>query len=223
MAETIALFGATGSTGKHVLKYALEKGYKVKALVRTPSKVETKHENLTIIEGSLEDSDKVKETVKGSDYVISVAGGPRDPKKYPASMMTEFVKNLWPILDEEASVKAFLYQSGAFAPKPDGSNPFMLKIMRPIAGRMIGIKPLIDDNEAAMKFMDANPKESFKVIVTRPGRLVEKEGGVKLEASDTATMEAITFQDLGAFTVEAIKDESLCNKYPFIVPTQEKK
>jgi len=223
MMETIALFGATGSTGKHVLAYALEKGYKVKALVRTPSKLETKHENLTIIEGTLEDIDKVKETVKDSDYVISVAGGPADPKTYPASMMTEFVKKLWPILDEEAACKVFLYQAGAFSPKPDGTNPFMLKMMRPIFGRMIGIKPKIDDNTAAMSFMNANPKESFKFIVTRPGKLVENEGGVKLEASETSTMAAITFKDLAAFTVEAIKDESLYGKYPFVVPAKEKK
>lgn len=35
----ILLFGATGRTGIQVLKYALDKGYRVTALVRNPEKI----------------------------------------------------------------------------------------------------------------------------------------------------------------------------------------
>ena len=76
MPETIAVFGATGSTGKYVVPLALEQGYNVRALVRNPSKLETKHANLTVIEGTLQEEAKLKETVKGATYVICSAGGP---------------------------------------------------------------------------------------------------------------------------------------------------
>jgi len=36
---SLALFGATGNTGKAVLALALEQGYVVRALVRSPEKV----------------------------------------------------------------------------------------------------------------------------------------------------------------------------------------
>jgi putative NADH-flavin reductase len=40
--KRILLFGATGRTGKQVLKYTLDKGYKVTALVRSPEKITEK-------------------------------------------------------------------------------------------------------------------------------------------------------------------------------------
>ena len=45
--KTIALFGATGNTGKHFLKAALDQGYTVKALVRNPDKVPVVDDRLT--------------------------------------------------------------------------------------------------------------------------------------------------------------------------------
>jgi hypothetical protein len=218
MTETIALFGATGGTGKYLLPAALEAGYKVQALVRTPSKVETKHENLTLIEGDFSNDAAITETVKGAHYVISCAGGPLGkPKDYPEGMMLNFITLLWPKLEAESQLKVFLYQSGAFVPKPDGSNPFMMKLMRATMGRMVGITPNVDENEKVGKFMDSNPTKSFSVIVTRPGMINDKEGGQKLVASDSPPMGSITFKDLAFFTLEAIKDESLAGKYPFVV------
>jgi len=81
--ETIALFGATGRTGKEVAKRALSRGYKVRALVRTPSKLETADPNLTVIEGDFTDAAKVEETIRGTDRVALVVGmspGVRKPE-----------------------------------------------------------------------------------------------------------------------------------------------
>jgi len=44
----IAIFGATGETGRQLVEQALAAGYQVVAYVRNPSKLNTKHENLTI-------------------------------------------------------------------------------------------------------------------------------------------------------------------------------
>ena len=45
--KTIAMFGATGNTGKHFLKAALDQGYTIKALVRNPDKVPVENARLT--------------------------------------------------------------------------------------------------------------------------------------------------------------------------------
>lgn len=47
----LTIFGATGATGKQLVEQALAKGNHVVVYVRNPSKLEFKHNYLTIIEG----------------------------------------------------------------------------------------------------------------------------------------------------------------------------
>ncbi|MBS7564744.1 SDR family oxidoreductase [Mucilaginibacter sp. Bleaf8] len=67
----ILLFGATGRTGGLVINYALEKGYSVVALVRSPDKIKVQSPQLTVIKGSPTDANDVRLAMKGCDAVIS--------------------------------------------------------------------------------------------------------------------------------------------------------
>lgn len=69
----ITIFGATGRVGNEILQRALKDGHRVKALVRTPSKL-TPHENLTILEGDIRKQQSVSEAIKGADAVFSAIG-----------------------------------------------------------------------------------------------------------------------------------------------------
>lgn len=70
----LALFGSTGRVGTRVLEYALAEGHTVRALVRDPSKLAPR-KGLTVIAGDIHDLEKVRETVRGADAVISTLGG----------------------------------------------------------------------------------------------------------------------------------------------------
>jgi len=234
--ETIALFGATGRTGKHVLRLALEQGYTVRALVRTPSKLphellQQHHEHLTIVEGDVTtDTAKqtVQETCTGANYVIICLSGPNSTTEYPAGFMTQFVRNiLWPVL-ERTHPKVVLFQASAFC-AVKGYLPLSLKLLRNTVGRMVGILPGVADNEGVIAFLEQHPlpkhpddgSSSTVVIVTRPGRVEEKEAAaasttVTLEASQTPETNPVTFRDVAAFTLRAMKDESLAGQYPFL-------
>jgi len=76
----VAIFGATGGIGKYAVQHSLNKGYHVKAHVRDKSKLILKHENLTIIQGEINDYESVSATIKGCDAVIWCVGVPM--KKY---------------------------------------------------------------------------------------------------------------------------------------------
>jgi len=76
----IAIFGATGETGRQLVEQALAAGYQVVAYVRNPSKLNTKHENLTIVQGELADQAIIERAVSAADAVISVLG-PRGGSK----------------------------------------------------------------------------------------------------------------------------------------------
>jgi putative NADH-flavin reductase len=69
----IALFGATGGTGRQVLEQALAAGHRVTALVRDPSKIESRG-GLILIHGDVLDQESTSRCVQGADAVICVLG-----------------------------------------------------------------------------------------------------------------------------------------------------
>jgi putative NADH-flavin reductase len=80
----IALFGATGTIGQRILAEALNRGHRVTAYVRDPSKLTTKHANLTVKTASGIDAATVAAAAAGQDVVVS-AYGPR-PGDDPAQL-----------------------------------------------------------------------------------------------------------------------------------------
>lgn len=70
----VLVFGAAGSTGREVVKRALERGYSVGAFVRDPGRFEIEHANLTPMVGDVADYAVVERAVRGSDAVVSALG-----------------------------------------------------------------------------------------------------------------------------------------------------
>ena len=73
MIQTVALTGATGFIGSHIVEKLLSAGFQVRALTRSPSRTSTP-EGLTWVRGSLENESSLVELVTGADVVIHCAG-----------------------------------------------------------------------------------------------------------------------------------------------------
>ena len=69
----IALFGATGGTGRQVLEQAVAAGHNVTALLRDPAKIEARS-GVTLIQGDVLDQEATSRCVQESDAVICVLG-----------------------------------------------------------------------------------------------------------------------------------------------------
>jgi putative NADH-flavin reductase len=87
----LTVFGATGRAGRLLIEQALASGYNVVAYARDPSKLDTKDEHLTVVQGELTDQMLIENAVKGADAVISVLGPRGDSKNKP---LTEGMKNI---------------------------------------------------------------------------------------------------------------------------------
>ena len=75
MKKTVAVFGASGKLGRHVLAVLARRGFAVRALVhRTP----VADENVTCIPGDVANAGPVAETLKGADIVVQLATGKED-------------------------------------------------------------------------------------------------------------------------------------------------
>lgn len=70
----IVVFGANGRTGRHVVEQALFQGHHVTAFVRHVSKIKSKHNNLVVFEGNVQNLAQVEKAVKGSEAVVSALG-----------------------------------------------------------------------------------------------------------------------------------------------------
>ncbi|MCC3860642.1 NAD-dependent epimerase/dehydratase family protein [Pseudemcibacter aquimaris] len=71
MTKTIALTGATGFVGGHLMSRLTSQGFHVKALTRRP---QPEIQNVTWISGDLDNDASLKELVENADAIINVAG-----------------------------------------------------------------------------------------------------------------------------------------------------
>lgn len=67
----ILVLGATGRVGSHIVKYALRDGHQVTALVRTPEKIDTQHDRLSLIQGNVLELHDLLRAIEGTSAVIS--------------------------------------------------------------------------------------------------------------------------------------------------------
>jgi putative NADH-flavin reductase len=75
--KTLAVLGGTGRTGVLLIKRALDRGYRVRALVRSPTKASQllpAHESLQLVEGDISDVHKLTILMANTDALIDVIG-----------------------------------------------------------------------------------------------------------------------------------------------------
>lgn len=87
----IAIFGSTGRTGQYLVKQALERGYEVIAFARSPEKLDSQGDNLTVIQGDMQNPEDVKRAVAGADAVISVLGPTENKPTFAITQGTQHI------------------------------------------------------------------------------------------------------------------------------------
>jgi putative NADH-flavin reductase len=70
----LTIFGATGRTGQHLVKQALQRAHQVTAFTRASEKLDASDENLRVVRGDVQDAASVDQAVAGADAVVSALG-----------------------------------------------------------------------------------------------------------------------------------------------------
>ena len=109
--KNVVLIGASGFVGTAILNELLNRGHKVTAIVRDPTKVTASNPNLKVVQADVTDTDGLIEASKGKDAVISAYNpGWKNPNIYE-----ETLKNYPLIVDsvKKAGVERLLIVGGA--------------------------------------------------------------------------------------------------------------
>ncbi|MDQ6478216.1 NAD(P)-dependent oxidoreductase [Dyadobacter sp. LHD-138] len=107
----VALIGATGFVGSHVLTELTNRGHEVTAIVRDPSKVTLSSPLLTVKQGDVFNTEELAAIFKGNDIVISAYNpGWTNPNIY-----ADFLKGSASIQEatKKSGVKRYLTVGGA--------------------------------------------------------------------------------------------------------------
>lgn len=70
----LIVFGATGKTGQHVWRQALERGHEVSVFTRSAAKFDESGPNLRVVQGNVLDHSSVADAVSGQEAVIIALG-----------------------------------------------------------------------------------------------------------------------------------------------------
>ena len=137
----LLVLGATGGTGKHIVRQALEAGHEVTVFVRDRSKTGPDHPRLRVIEGGLDDSRALSDAMRGHDAVISALG--RGYSFKPERLMERSVPVIIGAM-KSAGLRRLLFTSAlgvgdSFGDAPLLARLFFLTLLRKIyADKLIG-------------------------------------------------------------------------------------
>lgn len=84
----LTVFGGTGKGGQFLVPRALDAGHEVVVLSRNPARMTIKHEQLTLVQGNIQDAASVDSVIQGAGAVLSSLGA--NNKEQPFSISKGF-------------------------------------------------------------------------------------------------------------------------------------
>jgi hypothetical protein len=233
---TILVAGASGATGLKLVEQLLNRGHKVKAIVRTPEKFSgglTKNEKLILIKASLlELSDKeIEDHLKDCDGIASCLGHNITLKGIfgpPRKLVTRAVSRLCQAVETN---------------KPE--KPVRFVLMNTTANRNINLRekrspgesivmilirllvPPQSDNEKAAEYLRTNIGQNNKTIhwaTVRPDSLIDEDQVTPYTVYPSPVKSPIfnpgktSRINVGHFMAELLTDETTWNKWKGQMP-----
>lgn len=205
----LAIFGATGRTGKPLLNQVLKTGHEVVALVRTSSKLTIQHPKLTVIQGDAMNPADVDKVVQGSDAVISVLGQSKDS---PGNMQTVAITNIIAAM-HKYGVKRLVSLTGAGVDDPRDRPKFTNHLIK-MALKMMSGHVLKDAENHA----DAIRKSNLDWVIVRGPMLTDgpHTGNYRVGWVGVNTGARLSRANLADFILKQTTDTTYLRQAPMV-------
>lgn len=211
----IALLGATARSGREIIRQGLERGFQIKGLARTPSKLDIQHENLTLFKGDVRDQASLEAFLDGDEVVVSMVGksAPKDPMAEvgQVDLYTVMGANLIAAMQAKGNKRLLMASSSGVekrvprdSEKPETQDMGLLWRWN--------ARYLYND----MYDMEMMIRESgLEYILLRPGFLVEEPARHNLKINmtdDTPSGRVMTYADFADFIFNNLTAERYVGK-----------
>jgi len=204
----VGVVGATGQTGALFCKSAVEKGYQVSIMARSPEKVpevlgqETASKLHVVISGDSRNVEDMSKLTSNVDIIICVVGtAPQQPKE--KCIMLRTAEALLAATDSRH--KIFFCSSLGM----NGSSSIIYGLLAMIAGR-----PNVQDCDAADKLlMNSIHKGGASITVMRPAALGDGDTGKYLALNEgSAAVGVLGRGDLSQFMLDNLESKKWENR-----------
>jgi len=233
---TTFVVGATGATGRLLVKQLLDRGINVKAVVRSPEKLPEEirnHSNLSVIQAAILDLDDqaLAEHVRGCDAVASCLGhnmtlsgifGP------PRRLVTDATRRLCEAInanEPDQRVKFVLMNTTGNRNRDLGEKVSFAEQL--VVGLIRLLVPPQSDNEQAAEYLRVKVGQSDRVIewaVVRPDGLIDEAevtdynvhpSPIRSPIFNSGTTSRV---NVGHFMAELINDPATWNRWKGQMP-----
>lgn len=204
----VAIFGATGKTGRELVAQALARGWSVRALARDPARLPA---GVDAQAGDARDRLAVRETVRGCDAVVSALGW---TKGAPEDLLQRATGNILDAM-REAGARRLIVVTGGGVPAPEDEPGIIDRGVR-LALRLTAGKML--DDSLAMR--DLVRESGLEWTLVRAGRMQEKPakgGPLRVGHVGTGgTKPFVAHADLARFVLDELEARRHVHGMPFV-------
>ncbi|MFY7998349.1 MAG: NAD(P)-dependent oxidoreductase [Candidatus Kapaibacteriota bacterium] len=209
----VVIFGATGYSGKEILRKVLSENHHVSVLVRNAAAIPFHHTNLTVVEGNVMDTTVVHTLLEGKDAVIQCLGiggkGDGKPSTFISDASAVIVEAM-----QNQNVKRLIAMSNVGAGSSVVFQPWIFrKIILPYF--MKWLHAIIEDkNRMEPVIMNSN----LDWTIVRCPNITDKPARKNI----VATLDgkglglSITNQDTASFIVRQLFDDTFSRQAPSI-------
>lgn len=205
----VAVFGATGRTGRRLLVLAQEKGLQVNALARHPEELGEFRGHVTVVEGSVTDPIAVEQTLARCGAVLSVLGPKRDS---PADLLATASLNILAAMKKEGTRRVVVLTNTAVK-DPSDRLPLaqnLIRFMLPVVNGN-----LVRDSIAAAQLIATS---GLDWTLVRPAILTDgpRTGTYKAGALVRGMPLRVSRADVAEFMISCVVDGRFMRERPAI-------
>ncbi|WP_405143397.1 SDR family oxidoreductase [Sphaerisporangium sp. NBC_01403] len=162
----LTVFGATGGTGREVVRQALDAGHQVAAVVRDPARLPISHSALEVVTADVTSPDALRPALAGREAVISALGANSRKEAGIASMA---LRSILRAMDANDVRRIAVLSAVPVGPVPEGEALWYRAMALPLLRRALR------DVYADLGAMEEEVRRSAaEWTVVRPPRLTDK-------------------------------------------------
>lgn len=208
---TVALLGATGLAGGYLLREALQRGHSVRALARTPAKLDEFSDQITIIQGDARNPQVIQKLLSGSDVVINAVGPVKADGDSALFINSTVTRNILQEMKEN-EISQYMIVSGAAVVMPGDDRNILGWWIRTLARIGLGSELLDKQDE-----YEALEKSSANWMLVRcpliDAKPYQRPPLISLETPPAFRLRA---GELARFMIDQIEQREYIRQGPFI-------